>query len=86
MIYCFILEFFIFFDFIHGILRQTAILVIIISIYILVYIAYTDYTVYALQHGWLIKITEGHQSSICWQQTSHMERSIFLITITNQVR
>ena len=52
MIYCFILEFFIFFDFIHGILRQTAILVIIISIYILVYIAYTDDTVYALQHGW----------------------------------
>ena len=44
--------FFFFFDFIHGILRQTAILVIIISIYILVYIAYTDYTVYALQHGW----------------------------------
>ena len=42
-----------FFYFIHGILRQTAILVIIIiSIYILVYIAYTDYTVYALQHGW----------------------------------
>ena len=52
MIYCFILEFFFFFDFIHGILRQTAILVIIISIYILAYIAYTDYTVYALQHGW----------------------------------
>ena len=52
MIYFFILEFFFFFDFIHGILRQTAILVIIISIYILVYIAYTDYTVYALQHGW----------------------------------
>ena len=52
MIYCFILEFF-FFDFIHGILRQTAILVIIISsIYILVYIAYTDYTVYAFQYGW----------------------------------
>ena len=43
---------FFFFDFIHGILRQTAILVIIISIYILVYIAYTNYTVYALQHGW----------------------------------
>ena len=47
------LRIFFFFDFIHGILRQTAIIVIIISsIYILVYIAYTDYTVYAFQYGW----------------------------------